>query len=78
MNHDVHVVRYRRAEDREEVFRFLRVAYSGGESGRLKRQWDRQGYLRVNVNPPDPAVQALRDVRRWHLTMADGDLEMAF
>jgi hypothetical protein len=40
--------------------------------------WGRQGYLRVNVNAPDPGVQVLRDVQRWHLTMGDGDLEMAF
>ncbi len=40
--------------------------------------WGRRGYLRVNIETPDPAVQALRDVQRWHLTMADGDLEMAF
>ncbi len=40
--------------------------------------WGRRGYMRININTPDPAVQIFGEVRQWHVTMGDGDLEMVF
>lgn len=40
--------------------------------------WRAPHHFHISLDLPDPAVRALEDVRQWHLTMGDGDLEMVF
>lgn len=40
--------------------------------------WSPPHYFHISLDVPDPGVRTLEDVRQWHLTMGDGDLEMVF
>jgi GNAT superfamily N-acetyltransferase len=54
---------------------YRRVLYRYGFYPML---WGPRQYFHISINLSDPTVRVLQDVRAWHLTMGDGDLEMAF